>query len=116
MDVLWQHRFSAKTGFDFLAVYVGPIAALVFARPILLRIIRLSKAQNITSIADFIAARYGKNPAVAAIVTIIAVIGGLPYIALQLQAVAQSVKTLLGHGGVGGQFLVHLPFGDSRSW
>jgi Na+/proline symporter/signal transduction histidine kinase len=103
---------SAQTGLDFLAVYIGPIVAFVFARPLLHRIIRLSKAQNITSIADFIAARYGKSPSVAAVVTIIAVIGGLPYIALQLKAVSQSVATLLGHSpanpDVGTDFL----FGD----
>ena len=57
---------------------------------------RLAKSQNITSVADFLAARYGKSQAVAAIVTVIAVAGTLPYIALQLKAVALSVDTLLG--------------------
>ena len=57
---------------------------------------RLAKSQNITSIADFLAARYGKSQAVGAIVTVIAVAGSLPYIALQLKAVALSVTTLLG--------------------
>ena len=56
----------------------------------------LAKSQNITSVADFLAARYGKSQAVAAIVTVIAVAGTLPYIALQLKAVALSVDTLLG--------------------
>jgi Na+/proline symporter/signal transduction histidine kinase len=99
---------SAQTGLDFLAVYLGPIVAFIFARGLIGRIIRLSKTQNITSIADFIAARYGKNPSVAAVVTVIAVIGGLPYIALQLKAVSQSVTTLLGPSGP----VTGLPFGD----
>ncbi len=103
---------SAATGLDFLAVYIGPIVAFVFARPLLRRIIRLSKAQNITSIADFIAARYGKNPSVAAVVTIIAVIGGLPYIALQLKAVSQSVTTVLGRSPSDPAAFADLPFGD----
>ena len=87
---------AAQKGFDFIAVYLGPIIAFTFAIPLLRRIILLTKAQNITSIADFIAARYGKNPAVAAIVTLVAVAGVLPYIALQLKAVSQAISVLLG--------------------
>jgi Na+/proline symporter/CheY-like chemotaxis protein len=86
---------ATTTGLDFLAVYLGPIAVFAFGRPLIERIIKLSKSQNITSIADFMAARYGKNPVVAAVVTIIAVAGVLPYIALQLKAVSQSVTTLV---------------------
>jgi Na+/proline symporter/signal transduction histidine kinase len=88
---------AAEKGFDFLAVYLGPIIAFTLAIPLLRRVILLTKTQNITSIADFIAARYGKNPAVAAIVTIVAVAGVLPYIALQLKAVSQSIAIVLGH-------------------
>jgi Na+/proline symporter/signal transduction histidine kinase/CheY-like chemotaxis protein len=87
---------SASTGYDFFAVYLGPILLFVFGWRFLLRIVRLAKSQNITSVADFLAARYGKSQAVGAIVTIIAVAGTLPYIALQLKAVALSVTTLLG--------------------
>ena len=88
--------FAATTGYDFLAVYLGPILMFALGWPLLLRIVRLAKSQNITSIADFLAARYGKSQAVGAIVTVIAVAGSLPYIALQLKAVALSVTTLLG--------------------
>jgi len=87
---------SASTGYDFIPVYLGPILLFAFGWRFLLRIVRLAKSQNITSVADFLAARYGKSQAVAAIVTIIAVAGTLPYIALQLKAVAISVDTLLG--------------------
>ena len=59
------------------------------------RVIKLAKSQNITSIADFIAARYGKSQAVAATVALIAIIGSVPYIALQLKAVASSLETIL---------------------
>jgi len=58
-------------------------------------VIKLAKSQNITSIADFIAARYGKSQAVAATVALIAIIGSVPYIALQLKAVASSLETIL---------------------
>ena len=60
-----------------------------------MRIVRLAKAQNITSIADFIAARYGKSQAVAATVALIAIVGMIPYIALQLKAVSSSLSTIL---------------------
>jgi Na+/proline symporter/signal transduction histidine kinase/ActR/RegA family two-component response regulator len=87
---------AAATGYDFIPVYLGPILLFVFGWRFLLRIVRLAKSQNITSVADFLASRYGKSQAVAAIVTIIAVAGTLPYIALQLKAVAISVDALLG--------------------
>ena len=88
--------FSASTGYDFFAVYLGPVLLFVFGWRFILRIVRLAKSQNITSVADFLAARYGKSQAVGAIVTVIAVLGTLPYIALQLKAVALSVTALLG--------------------
>jgi Na+/proline symporter/signal transduction histidine kinase len=87
---------AASTGYDFLPVYLGPILLFAFGWRFLLRIVRLAKSQNITSVADFLAARYGKSQAVAALVTVIAVAGTLPYIALQLKAVAISVDALLG--------------------
>ena len=64
-----------------------------------MRIVRLAKTQNITSIADFIAARYGKAQTVAAAVALIAIIGTIPYIALQLKAVSSSLTTILVHIG-----------------
>src|ERR1700720_1750978 len=82
---------SSRTGYAFLTIYVGPILLIGLGWPLLLRVVRLAKAQNITSIADFIAARYGKNPAVAATVALIAIVGTVPYIALQLKAVSASL-------------------------
>jgi Na+/proline symporter/signal transduction histidine kinase len=97
---------AASTGYDFIPVYLGPILLFVFGWRLLLRIVRLAKSQNITSVADFLAARYGKSQAVAAIVTVIAVAGTLPYIALQLKAVALSVNALLGPETLG---QLHVP-------
>ena len=87
--------FATRTSIDFLAIYVGPILMIGFCTPLLRRVIQLAKSQNITSIADFIAARYGKSQAVAATVALIAIIGSVPYIALQLKAVASSLETIL---------------------
>ncbi len=86
---------AATTGYDFMPVYVGPILVFLFGRRLIQRIVRLAKSQNITSVADFLAARYGKSPSVAAIVTLVSVAGSLPYIALQLKAIAVSVEVLL---------------------
>jgi Na+/proline symporter/signal transduction histidine kinase len=87
--------FATRTSVDFLAIYVGPILMIGLCTPLLRRVIKLAKSQNITSIADFIAARYGKSQAVAATVALIAIIGSVPYIALQLKAVASSLETIL---------------------
>jgi Na+/proline symporter/signal transduction histidine kinase len=86
---------ATRTNIDFLAIYAGPILMIGLCTPLLRRVIRLAKAQNITSIADFIGARYGKSQAVAATVALIAIIGSVPYIALQLKAVASSLETIL---------------------
>ncbi len=88
--------FATRTSVDFLAIYVGPILMIGFCTPILRRVIALAKSQNITSIADFIGARYGKSQAVAATVAMIAIVGSVPYIALQLKAMASSLETILG--------------------
>jgi Na+/proline symporter/signal transduction histidine kinase len=86
---------ATRTGPEFLAIYVGPVLLIGFCTPLLRRIIQLAKSQNITSVADFIAARYGKSQAVAATVAVIAMIGSIPYISLQLKAVASSLGTIL---------------------
>lgn len=82
---------AGRSGLDFLTVYIGPILLLGLGFRFIGRIVGLAKAQNITSIADFMAARYGKNDRVAVLVTIIAAIGVIPYIALQLKAVSSSL-------------------------
>ena len=86
---------ASRTGFDFLAIYLGPILMVGLASPLITRVMRLAKAQNTTSIADFIAARYGKQQGVAATVAVIAIVGTIPYIALQLKAVSSSLGTIL---------------------
>jgi Na+/proline symporter/signal transduction histidine kinase/ActR/RegA family two-component response regulator len=86
---------ASRGGLDFFAIYIGPMVMVGLAYPLLIRIVRLAKGQNITSIADLIAARYGKSQAVAATVALIAIVGMVPYIALQLKAVSSSVGTIL---------------------
>ena len=88
---------ASRTGYEFLTIYIGPVLMLGLFSPLIVRIVRLAKAQNITSIADFIAARYGKAQPVAALVALIAIMGSIPYIALQLKAVSASLETILAH-------------------
>src|SRR6476469_1285841 len=66
---------ASRTGYEFLTIYIGPVLMVGLFSPLIIRIVRLAKAQNITSIADFIAARYGKGQAVAATVALIAIVG-----------------------------------------
>src|SRR5690348_6480878 len=94
---------ASRTGYDFLTIYIGPMLMIALAQPLIVRMVRLAKAQNITSIADFIAARYGKHQAVAAAVALIAIVGSVPYIALQLKAVSASLSTMLSHAAPGAQ-------------
>jgi Na+/proline symporter/signal transduction histidine kinase len=86
---------ASRSGLDFLTIYIGPILVIGLGHVLLGRVVRIAKAQNITSIADFVAARYGKSERVAAIVCIIAVVGAVPYIALQLKAVSASLGVFL---------------------
>jgi Na+/proline symporter/signal transduction histidine kinase/CheY-like chemotaxis protein len=93
---------ASRNGFDFLAIYIGPMLMVGLGYPLMTRIVRLAKAQNITSIADLIAARYGKSQAVAATVALIAIVGTIPYIALQLKAVSSSVGTIMSEAAPSG--------------
>src|SRR5215207_9470845 len=85
---------AASTGVGFLPVYLGPTLMFALGWLVLRKIIRISKENRITSIADFIASRYGKSTLVGGLVTIIAVLGIVPYIALQLKAVSDTVSIL----------------------
>lgn len=89
---------AARSGFDFLAIYICPMLLVTLGYPLLRRMIRLSKEERITSIADFLASRYGKRQTVAVIATLIAVIGTVPYIALQLKALSTSVSIMVNDG------------------
>ena len=95
---------ATSGGLSFLTIYLGPTLMLLFVG-VIVKMIRISKAQRITSIADFIASRYGKSQLLAGMVTVIAVIGVVPYIALQLKAMAASVDVLLNHSGSKGEWL-----------
>lgn len=87
---------AARSGLAFLPIYLGPILLFGFGHGLLGRLQRIAKRRNLTSIADLIAARFGRSPGLAALITVIAVIAAVPYIALQFKAVSQSVVVLAG--------------------
>ncbi len=86
---------AAERGLEFTGIYIGPILVFTLGMPLIRRIITLAKSEKITSVADFIGARYGKSPIVAALVAMISLVGAIPYIALQLKAVSSSVNVLI---------------------
>ena len=85
---------AAAGGLAFLPTYIGPTLLCTLGWVVLRKIIRISKIHRITSIADFIASRYGKSGALASMVTIIAALGIIPYIALQLKAISMSFNII----------------------
>ncbi len=92
---------AAGSGIWFLPIYLGPTLAMVLAWGVLRKMVRIARTQRITSIADFIASRYGKSRALAALVTTVALVGVVPYVALQLKAVAQGYALLTGAPAAG---------------
>lgn len=91
---------SAK-GIEFLAVYIGPTIMAALFWPLLRKIIRICKSQRINSIADLISTRYGKNFSLAVAVTVLCMVGIIPYIALQLKAISGSISVLTADTATG---------------
>lgn len=82
-------------GLDFFAIFLGPILMASFGNRLLRRIVHIAKIQNITSLADFVAARYGKSVPIAALVSAVVAIATIPYIGFQLRMVAASYEALV---------------------
>ncbi|WP_420819260.1 ATP-binding protein [Pacificoceanicola onchidii] len=83
---------AARSGFEYLTIYLGPSLVLIGWWWVLRKLVRIGRSQRITSIADLISSRYGKSNLLGVGVTLLAVIGTTPYIALQLQSVTLSVE------------------------
>ncbi|NBB82090.1 MAG: sodium:solute symporter, partial [Alphaproteobacteria bacterium] len=107
---------ATRNGLEFLTIYLGPTIVLMGWWVLLRKLVRISKEQRITSIADFVSARYGKSAAISAVVTLIAVIGITPYIALQLKAVSASFEALTGAGGAPGGAAEAPALADTGLW
>lgn len=92
---------AVRSGLEFVTIYIGPTLALMAWWGFLPKLIRIAKAQSVTSIADFMSARYGKSRPVAVLVTLTALAAVTPYVALQLLAVSRSFGALAGGAGQG---------------
>src|SRR5712691_1909370 len=91
---------AATSGIGFLPIYLGPTLMAALWWYVMLKIVRISKQNRITSIADFVASRYGKSQMLGGLVTIIAVVGIIPYIALQLKAISGTFLIMLQYPDV----------------
>ncbi|MCH6234114.1 ATP-binding protein [Cognataquiflexum rubidum] len=85
---------AATNGMEFLAIYIGPSLVAPLWWVVMRKIIRISKVQHISSIADFISSRYGKNITLGGVVTVFCLVGILPYTSIQIKAVANSFDIL----------------------
>lgn len=100
---------AVRSGPAFLAIYIGPTLMVTLGWLVLRKILRISRAHRITSIADFIASRYGKSILLGGVVTVIAVLGIVPYISLQLKAISTSFQIMTSHHD-GGETIRRMPF------
>ncbi len=98
--------YAARSGLEFVTIYLGPTLVMVGWWALLRRLVRIGRTQRVTSIADLISSRYGKSNGLGVLVTVLAVVGTTPYIALQLQSVTLSFNafsvdsfTIRGDGG-----------------
>lgn len=85
---------AASSGWDYLPIYLGPALIFLFMHQTFRRIGDIAERESVTSLSDFLSARYGKSRGVAALATLVAVAGSLPYIALQLKSVGSSFLAL----------------------
>ena len=101
---------AARSGLEFITIYLGPTLVVVGWWALLRRLVRIGRTQRITSIADLISSRYGKSNLLGVIVTVLAVVGTTPYIALQLQSVTLSFAVFAGDANVTDEGIVSIGF------
>jgi Na+/proline symporter len=82
---------AVRDGWGYLPIYLGPALVFLFALPFMERLVEIGRAHKVSSIADFIASRFGKSRSLAVLVSVIALAAAIPYIALQYKAVAASI-------------------------
>lgn len=90
--------YAARSGLEFVTIYLGPTLVMLGWWALLRKLVRIGKTERITSIADLISSRFGKSNLLGVLVTLLAVIGTTPYIALQLQSVTLSFEVFSGGG------------------
>jgi len=107
---------ASKAGIAFLPIYIGPTLAFTLGWLLLRKILRVSKANRITSLASLLASRFGKSAGLGALVTVVAVIGAVPYLALQLKAVSASFLILTHDPNLAAESLTADILKDAGLW
>ncbi|MGE4409198.1 MAG: PAS-domain containing protein [Sphingobium sp.] len=90
---------SVSEGWNYAAIYLGPVLVYLFAPGFLRALVREVQAEGATSISDFIGSRFGKSRGVAALVTLLALFGSIPYLALQLRSIGTGYTVITGEDG-----------------
>jgi Na+/proline symporter/nitrogen-specific signal transduction histidine kinase len=93
---------AARSGLEYVTIYLGPSLVMIAWWWGLRRLVRIGRSHKVTSVADLISSRYGKSNSLAIVVTLMAVVGVTPYIALQLQSVTLSLSIFAGSGAGAG--------------
>lgn len=93
---------AARNGWEYLPIYIGPIIGVTVLFPLWRRIAAAARRENVGSMADFVASRYGKSQTLGAAVTVVAILGSLPYIALQLKSLSMAGELLTADTPVAG--------------
>ncbi len=93
--------YAARSGLEYLTIYLGPTLVMVGWWWVVRKLVRIGRMQRVTSIADLISSRYGKSTGLGVLVTLIAIAGITPYIALQLQSITMSFAAFAGQTGPG---------------
>ncbi|MCG6884138.1 MAG: sodium:solute symporter, partial [Silicimonas sp.] len=93
--------YAARSGMEYVTIYLGPTLVMIGWWVLLRRLVRIGRAQRITSIADLISSRFGKSNVIGVLVTLLAVVGTTPYIALQLQSATLSFDVFSANPGQG---------------
>ncbi|WP_049645379.1 ATP-binding protein [Candidatus Rhodobacter oscarellae] len=91
--------YAVRSGLEFVTIYLGPTLVMIGWWWVVRKLVRIGRTQRITSIADLISSRYGKSNLLGVVVTVLAVVGTTPYIALQLQSVTLSFAVLAADEG-----------------
>lgn len=95
--------YAARSGLEFMTIYLGPTIVFVGWWWLLRKLVRIGRAERVTSIADIVSSRYGKSNLIAVLVTVLAVVGTTPYIALQLQSVTLAFGVFAAPGTNAGE-------------
>ncbi|RVT85301.1 sodium:solute symporter [Rhodobacteraceae bacterium CCMM004] len=93
---------AARSGLEFVTIYLGPTLVMIGWWALLRKLVRIGRTQRITSVADLISSRYGKSTFLGGLVTVLALVGTTPYIALQLQSVTLSFAVFAPGAGAEG--------------